>query len=170
MQPGPNQAGRGQRRRRATRGRGGRLSARRLPFNGRFCPKPVKRLVASSEHLKPKRLQVHRDALRCISVRRSYDLRGYRMASSPTTSGEHPPPSRQASLTTARAGAAVCLLIPILAALWVPSYARTTPALGGVPFFYWYQLALLPLGAALTGVAYLLLRRAENKSGRGREQ
>ena len=33
--------------------------------------------------------------------------------------------------------------------LWVPSYNRLEPALGGIPFFYWYQLAWILLGAAI---------------------
>ena len=39
------------------------------------------------------------------------------------------------------------LLIPFFAVLWVPSYNRLEPALGGVPFFYWYQLAWILIGA-----------------------
>ena len=35
--------------------------------------------------------------------------------------------------------ACVCLAIPVVALLWVPSYAREDPSLGGIPFFYWYQ-------------------------------
>ncbi len=37
--------------------------------------------------------------------------------------------------------------IPVLAILWVPFYNRTEPSLGGVPFFYWYQLAWVLVGA-----------------------
>ena len=35
--------------------------------------------------------------------------------------------------------AAVLLMIPIVALLWVPSYAREDPELFGFPFFFWYQ-------------------------------
>ena len=35
-------------------------------------------------------------------------------------------------------------LIPFVAMLWVPSYNRIEPELGGIPFFYWYQLGLDP--------------------------
>jgi hypothetical protein len=45
--------------------------------------------------------------------------------------------------------------------LWVSSYARTGPELGGVPFFYWYQLLWVPVSAALTVTAYLLVRRED---------
>jgi hypothetical protein len=51
------------------------------------------------------------------------------------------------------------LLIPYAAMLWVPSYNRIEPALGGVPFFYWYQLLWILLGAGLTLLVYLATRR-----------
>jgi uncharacterized protein DUF3311 len=50
-------------------------------------------------------------------------------------------------------------IIPVLLVMWVPSYNRTEPALGGVPFFYWYQLGLILAGAALVFLVYLLETR-----------
>ena len=50
-------------------------------------------------------------------------------------------------------------IIPVLLVMWVPSYNRTEPALGGVPFFYWYQLGLILAGAALVFVVYRLETR-----------
>jgi hypothetical protein len=41
----------------------------------------------------------------------------------------------------------------------VPLYARTGPRLGAFPFFYWYQLAWIPLVAILGAVSYLLVRK-----------
>jgi hypothetical protein len=52
-----------------------------------------------------------------------------------------------------RALAVVLLTLPVVALLAVPVYDRTSPALGGVPFFYWYQLAWVPLTALLLAVA-----------------
>ena len=46
------------------------------------------------------------------------------------------------------------LAVPFIAALWVPSYNRIEPALGGVPFFYWYQLAWILIGAAIVLIVY----------------
>jgi hypothetical protein len=46
------------------------------------------------------------------------------------------------------------LLIPYLALLWSPLYSRVTPTLFGFPFFYWYQLAWIPLSALITGLVY----------------
>lgn len=40
---------------------------------------------------------------------------------------------------------AVLLLLPCVGLLWTPFYDRPTPALLGFPFFYWYQLAWVPL-------------------------
>jgi hypothetical protein len=48
------------------------------------------------------------------------------------------------------------LIIPFLAMLWVPSYNRIEPALGGIPFFYWYQLGWVLIGAILVLVVYLI--------------
>jgi hypothetical protein len=39
------------------------------------------------------------------------------------------------------------LLVPCVIALWVPLYNSTTPPLFGIPFFYWFQLLLIPVSA-----------------------
>src|SRR4029077_9905412 len=39
------------------------------------------------------------------------------------------------------------LLLPYIAMMWVPSYNRIEPEIAGVPFFYWYQLVWIVLGA-----------------------
>ena len=41
-------------------------------------------------------------------------------------------------------------------ALWVPLYNRIDPVLGGVPFFYWFQLAWIVVAAGATALAYRL--------------
>ena len=51
------------------------------------------------------------------------------------------------------------LVIPFLVVLWVPSYNRLEPTLGGVPFFYWYQLAWILIGAVLVLGVYLIETR-----------
>ena len=38
----------------------------------------------------------------------------------------------------------------------MPSYNRIEPALGGVPFFYWYQLAWILIGAAIVLIVYVI--------------
>ncbi len=49
------------------------------------------------------------------------------------------------------------LLLPVIGLLAVPLYDRLTPRLFGFPFFYWYQLAWVPVTAALT--ALVAIRR-----------
>jgi Protein of unknown function (DUF3311) len=53
---------------------------------------------------------------------------------------------------------AVMLTVAIAGALWVPIYAHSLPKLGDFPFFYWYQLILVPVTAILCWLCYLLLR------------
>lgn len=50
------------------------------------------------------------------------------------------------------------LLLPLAALLFPGIYARTTPALFGFPFFYWYQFAWVVITAAITGLVYLLTK------------
>ncbi|HET7631159.1 MAG TPA: DUF3311 domain-containing protein [Gemmatimonadaceae bacterium] len=47
------------------------------------------------------------------------------------------------------------LIVPFVGALWVPSYNSLTPTLWGIPFFYWYQLLWVILGAGITILAYV---------------
>ncbi len=50
-------------------------------------------------------------------------------------------------------------VIPVLVIMSVPFYNRAEPSLGGVPFFYWYQLAWILIGAAIVLIVYLLETR-----------
>ena len=52
--------------------------------------------------------------------------------------------------------AGVLLMIPIVALMWVPSYARIEPELLGFPFFFWYQFLWVFLCSGLTYTAYRL--------------
>jgi membrane protein implicated in regulation of membrane protease activity len=56
--------------------------------------------------------------------------------------------------------AGICLVIPVVALLWVSTYAKETPELGGVPFFFWYQFLWVFLTAALTYTAHRLVLAA----------
>ncbi len=51
------------------------------------------------------------------------------------------------------------LVIPFALVLWVPFYNRIEPTFVGIPFFYWYQLAAILLGAFVVMAVYLLERR-----------
>ena len=68
-------------------------------------------------------------------------------------SGTRPRTARWAAVT-------VLLLLGVVGTLIVPVYARTSPKWGPFPFFYWYQLAWIPLVAILSTIAYLLVRRS----------
>ena len=50
------------------------------------------------------------------------------------------------------------LIVPLLVTLWPPLYNRTDPELLGIPFFYWYQLAVISVGVICTLVVYLRTR------------
>jgi hypothetical protein len=41
----------------------------------------------------------------------------------------------------------ILLLAPCILALSVPLYNSIPPVLFGIPFFYWFQLALVPVSA-----------------------
>jgi Protein of unknown function (DUF3311) len=50
------------------------------------------------------------------------------------------------------------LLLPYLALCFPQIYARSTPALWGFPFFYWYQFAWVILASALLGFVYFKIK------------
>ena len=50
----------------------------------------------------------------------------------------------------------VLLILPVAGVLWVPFFNRIEPALFGIPFFYWYQLAWIVLCTACVGIVYLV--------------
>jgi hypothetical protein len=52
------------------------------------------------------------------------------------------------------------LLAEFIPALWVPFYNSVEPSLIGIPFFYWFQLAVVIASAVATAVVYLATGRA----------
>jgi hypothetical protein len=48
----------------------------------------------------------------------------------------------------------ILLLLPFVGLLWVPFYNFLEPALFGFPFFYWYQLAWVPISSLLIWLVY----------------
>jgi membrane protein implicated in regulation of membrane protease activity len=58
------------------------------------------------------------------------------------------------------------VLIPIVALMWVSSYARREPELWGLPFFYWYQFCWVFVTAILTSIAYRVIVSHERRRGR----
>ena len=66
--------------------------------------------------------------------------------------------------------AAVLLAIPVVALLWVDSYARINPTVAGFPFFIWYQFLWVFLCALCTWAAHrvvLIARPRRPLAGRG---
>lgn len=45
-------------------------------------------------------------------------------------------------------------VIQFLAVLWPPFFNRAEPAWIGMPFFYWYQLLWVIIGAVLTAIVH----------------
>lgn len=61
------------------------------------------------------------------------------------------------------------LVLPWIAMIWVPSYNKVEPQLGGFPFFYWYQLFWVLVSAAITAVVYFKTKpRTTARSGGAR--
>lgn len=54
----------------------------------------------------------------------------------------------------AKTGWYVLLLLQFVLALCVPFYNKVEPLLAGIPFFYWYQLLIVLVSAALTAIVY----------------
>jgi hypothetical protein len=51
------------------------------------------------------------------------------------------------------------LIVPYVAVLWPPFYDHAEPSLAGVPFFYWYQMLWIAIGALILLPAYLVEER-----------
>jgi hypothetical protein len=85
--------------------------------------------------------------------------------------GVRVPPANKALLTVA----ALLLAVPVVALLWVDSYARIEPVLAGFPFFIWYQFLWVFLCAACTLASYRLVliarprRPLSARGARGKE-
>jgi hypothetical protein len=71
-------------------------------------------------------------------------------------------------LTVRRVIAMVLLLSAIVGTLGVPIYARSAPQLGPFPFFYWYQLVLVPVVAILCWLCTVLVKYRPQAAGTGR--
>jgi hypothetical protein len=50
------------------------------------------------------------------------------------------------------------LAVPLVGLLIPPIYNDADPTLIGIPFFYWYQLAWVPISVAITAFVYLKTR------------
>ncbi|MBO0892843.1 MAG: DUF3311 domain-containing protein [Acidimicrobiales bacterium] len=48
--------------------------------------------------------------------------------------------------------------MPLIGVLVPQFYNRIHPSIGGMPFFYWYQLAWVPVSVACTWIVYQATR------------
>lgn len=85
------------------------------------------------------------------------------------------PPSRGLTRDTPTRGpakplpyviAGILLAAAIVLPLVPPMYSFDGPRLGGMPFFYWYQLLWVPISAALSGIAYWLTTTEDRRRRR----
>jgi len=60
----------------------------------------------------------------------------------------------------------ILLLVPFVAMLWVGFYNRVEPEFLSIPFFYWFQMIWIPLGALLLWPVY----RAEEHDAREHDE
>jgi len=60
----------------------------------------------------------------------------------------------------------VLLVVVVLMALAVPFFNAQKPVFFGIPFFYWYQLAIVPVGALLILIVHITERRTSRDAGR----
>jgi uncharacterized membrane protein len=80
-----------------------------------------------------------------------------------------PPAGGRPILSPLRAVAAVCIIAPFVAMLWIPSYNKMNPKLLGFPFFYWYQLLWVIITAVLMVIAVEVVKR-DNAARRNGER
>ena len=86
-------------------------------------------------------------------------------------SDSRPPASRAPSGSRGLWIAIVVILAPaIIVPLWVPLYDKVEPRFNGWPFFFWFQMALIPFATALTVIAFVLSRVADRRDRRARGQ
>ena len=86
-----------------------------------------------------------------MSDRRGHD------SPAPTDHDTTPPANR-----SVQAAAGLLLLLPIVALMWVGSYARVEPKLGGFPFYIWYHFLWVFLCSACTYGSYRLVVKARS--------
>jgi hypothetical protein len=61
------------------------------------------------------------------------------------------------SVNTKRSGWSgwyLLFLLEFALVLWPPFYNKVDPTLWGMPFFYWYQLLCVIIGAVITAIVY----------------
>jgi hypothetical protein len=57
----------------------------------------------------------------------------------------------------------ILLALAIVIPLFVPAYSHDEPRLAGMPFFYWYQMAWIPVTSGLVGISYWLISKEDRR-------
>jgi len=57
----------------------------------------------------------------------------------------------------------ILILIAIVFPLLVPIYAHGSPALFGIPFFYWYQMLWVLVDAGLLWICYAIMTKEDRR-------
>jgi uncharacterized membrane protein len=65
----------------------------------------------------------------------------------------------------------ICVLLApaVVLPLVVPLYDSEDPTLFGFPFYFWFQLALIPFAVVLTVAAYYLAKTADRRDRAARD-
>lgn len=133
---------------------GERAGGKNPPFRGSGPGSPTERPIASSARRSggvPRSSHDHGDSGGATMTRDADALTG---------SDAHPRVDAPRSNRLLLAVAGILLTIPVVALLWVGSYARVEPQVAGFPFFIWYQFVWVFLCSALTWAAYRVIRIA----------
>lgn len=79
----------------------------------------------------------------------------------PTAPGTSPPAAPRAGQSRAKDHSPWnwLLFLPIVVPLLTPLFNMDTPRLGGLPAFYWLQLAFIALGVGTTTLVYQLTKK-----------
>ncbi|UNN04823.1 DUF3311 domain-containing protein [Rhodococcus opacus] len=80
----------------------------------------------------------------------------------PSTPPDNPRPTLS---WTKRVICTVLVATPVALALSVPLYQHTEPTLGGLPFFYWFQMTMAIAAACGCGATYYIAFRNEPEIG-----
>jgi hypothetical protein len=59
----------------------------------------------------------------------------------------------------------ICVILApaVIVPLWVGLYDKDDPRLGGWPFFFWFQMALIPATTVVTVIAFMLSKAADRQ-------